>query len=630
MDVAAIGTDPRLGKPELSAIREVYKKKSQFTTQIIPLQFPISYSYGEEAVMDLYQEGDIINDAYVSFVYPSGKPSAVVDSFGTYILNWIQLEYGDQIIERINGEFLEMMNDITVPQGKQGALSNLTGKYLTSNLATYNVKLNFSIFKKGLPVCALKENPRVRISLRNFNEGCPTASAVNPVFKATLFVQYVFLPETERNFFIKNKLTYLFEQTQLFQTKTLSNCTIYTDFQNCTKELFVVLKGDSLSPYNWSEIISLRLLLNNAEIITHDIGTSLFLRYLQPLENHTRAPDRIFYTYSFALDPENDNPTGSVNLSGLKQQIDLIIKTTLDTYNINIYSRSYNILNIYNGYLRVIYPVPFLTYGDVNIKNSIPIIALRAPLLNVILVTYTSSVVYTLAQLTNPLNLPITWTYPTLAGITWSYTNYGITITAAQSTLLSPTSVTVIATYDKVSYSQTFTLTLWFGFVLQPIVGGYTSSGVTYDQMLTGVSGTNTTTGINYFDNRGTYSFPVGGAAAFQFYNLKIVASPGNLLTFIFNVLVMTIGSSWWTNIYIYYNSTDKWVLGAGGTFSSAASTTNVPITYTIPANTPPGFYSIAFVTSYYSPLYPGFYPPVPPDVWFEKKTVLEYVLQVV
>lgn len=628
MDIEAIGTDSRLGKPELTSIREVYKKKSHFTAQIIRLQFPIAYSYGEEAVIDLYQEGDIINDAYLSFVYPSGQPSAVVNSFGTYILNWVQLEYGDQIIERIDGEFLEMMNDITVPQAKQGALSNLTGKYLTSNLATYNVKLNFSMFKKGLPVCALKENPRVRISLRNFKEGCPTASVVNPPFKAALFVQYIFLPESERDFFIKNELTYLFEQTQVFETRALSNCTVYTDFQNSTKELFVVIKGKNSPPYNWADIISLRLLLNNAEVITHDLGTSLFLKYLQPLENHTRAPDRSFYSYSFALDPENDSPTGTINLSGIKQQFDLSMNQILDTYIINIYSRNYNILKINNGYLRIIYPVPFLTYGDLNIQNIIPEIGLEV-VPPVVLITYSSSATYSI-RLSNPINLPIIWTYPTLTGVSWVTTNTGISFTAAQYTLLSATSVTITANYGDITYSQTFTLTLVYGFTLEPIVGGYKAAGVSYDQMLTGVSGTNTTTGINYFDNRGTYGFPFGGASAFQFYNLKIVASAGNLLTFIFNVLVLNIGSSWWTNIYIYYNSTDKWILASGGTFTSAAGTTNLTYTYTVPNGISPGFYSIAFVVNYYNPGAPQFTPATKPDVYRENKTVLEYVLQIV
>ena len=44
------------------------------------------------------------------------------------------------------------------------------------------------------------------------------------------------------------------------------------------------------------------------------LGTSQFLDY------HTRVPTRPFYMYSFSLDPENPDPTGSVNLGRIKNQ----------------------------------------------------------------------------------------------------------------------------------------------------------------------------------------------------------------------------------------------------------------------------------------------------------------------
>jgi Major capsid protein N-terminus len=289
MNIEALGGSWRTEQPEMSYFKEVYKKNSQCSHQIIPLQFPINYSYGEETVIDLYQEGDIITDAYISFTYPAGQPTAVCDSFGTYMLNWVQLEYGDQLIERIDGEFLEMMNDLTVPQAKQGALSNLVGKYLTSNLATYNVKLPFSCFNSGLPICALKENPFIRFSLRNFYEGCASATAINPPFNAILFVTYVFLPEPERNYFIKNSLTYLFEQTQRYDTTgASSNVTVYTEFQNPTKELFIVIQSTTNQPYQWpDQLSSMRFMLNNSEIITYDLGTSR--------ESHTSTRQKLLH-----------------------------------------------------------------------------------------------------------------------------------------------------------------------------------------------------------------------------------------------------------------------------------------------------------------------------------------------
>jgi len=363
----SLGTSEKIisGRPETSYFIQRFAKSSQFSNQIISIPLDTAVNFGEEFTVEIYQEADLVSWAYIEFNYPSGQPPAVCDSFGTYMFNWVQLEYGDQILERIDGEFLEMMNDLTVPQTKQGALSNLVGKYLTSNLAVYDVRLSFDLFKKGLPICALKENPRIRFSLRNFNEGCPTATNTNPPFVGSLFVNYLFLPEPERNYFIKNSLTYLFEQTQRFDT-TLgnSNCTVFTDFQNCTKELFIVIQSSIGLPYQWTDLLrSMRFMLNGAEVIPYDLGTSLFMRCLQPLENHTRAPDRNFYMYPFAIDPENDNPTGTVNLTGLKQQFNFVLLPSRYPTIAHIYTKTYNVLKIQDGLLGVLFPAPFITSG---------------------------------------------------------------------------------------------------------------------------------------------------------------------------------------------------------------------------------------------------------------------------
>ena len=163
----SLGTSEKIisGRPETSYFIQRFAKSSQFSNQIIPIPLDTAVNFGEEFTLEIYQEADLAAGAYLEFKYPAGQPSAVCDSFGTFMLNWVQLEYGDQILERIDGEFLEMMNDLTVTQGKQGALSNLVGKYLTSNLAVYDVRLSFDMFKKGLPICALKDNPRIRFSL---------------------------------------------------------------------------------------------------------------------------------------------------------------------------------------------------------------------------------------------------------------------------------------------------------------------------------------------------------------------------------------------------------------------------------------------------------------------------------
>ena len=98
------------------------------------------------------------------------------------------------------------------------------------------------------------------------------------------------------------------------------------------------------------------MLLNGTEVLTLDMATPLFLRVLQGLENHNRCPDRFFYTYCFALDPENKQPTGSVNMTQIRrQQFDFRLRYSLLSRVLRIYARSYNVLKIKDGKARLLF-----------------------------------------------------------------------------------------------------------------------------------------------------------------------------------------------------------------------------------------------------------------------------------
>jgi len=62
----------------------------------------------------------------------------------------------------------------------------------------------------------------------------------------------------------------------------------------------------------------------------------------------------LFYMYSFSLDPEGDSPTGSVNLSRIKNQ-NLYLNFTNNSQNvyIRVYAVSYNFLETSNNSAKV-------------------------------------------------------------------------------------------------------------------------------------------------------------------------------------------------------------------------------------------------------------------------------------
>lgn len=458
--IAILGSSDKLvqGKIEQSYFIEKYPKKSKCSLQILTLRPDVNVNFGEEATIDLLQEGDILHRVYMQFKYPARQSSSVCDSFGTYMFNWVQLEYDGKVIERLDGEFLEIIDDLTIPQAKQGTLSNLTGKYMSNNLATYYVSLPFSILKTGLPVCALNQNPVLRINLRNFWEGCPTAT-INPLFDVTLLCTYVFLEETERKYFIHKPLTYLYENVQRLDVDAgyANSVSVYSDFQNLTKEIYIIIKNKNANAYVWNntflgsdQLSSMRVCINATEFIPYDIGTPLFLRGLQGLDSHTRCPDRYFYTYSLCLNSESMSPSGSLNMSCMRQQFDINMTSSPSARLITLYSRCYNVLNIQNGKLIIKYPVPFETSGYIAGDIKKQSITLNNPgrvtLFSSITYYTTASATY-IFSLVNPTNIIPQWNYSVIPGVTWTPSNTSLSVVAASGVSVPDQSVSVTAGY---------------------------------------------------------------------------------------------------------------------------------------------------------------------------------------
>ena len=474
----------------MTYFREVFAKRSQFADQINTIKFQKTVQTGSEVTIDLHRECDLITAIYLRIdLFP--PPVTVYDGIGTHLIQWAQLEYGDQVIERLDGEYIDIRNDIRVIESKQVALQQLVGKNQTTSHITYFIKLPFDIVKIGFPVCALAENPRIRFNFRQVDQLSPLFTGVLDITRAALVVASTYLPDLERKFFTENEHTYLVEQTQRFnaplpvkpvkltgkqlslsssaslgstgltsgsynftftvpndlyavQSSTISFVftaigtpdptdafqlqvngsslsgtlrtnngnivtlstiaipsltagstvtvtgnwlsiryitgvswsissvytpgitqpyTFYTEFTNPVKELFFIIQNNSAVPYDYTlngadQLVNMRMVFNGWEAITEDLGTPLFLRVLQPLENHNRSPDRYFYTYCFALDPENKQPTGSVNMTQIRrQQFDFSLRYTTEPRNIRIYARSYNVLKIKDGKLVMLFYV---------------------------------------------------------------------------------------------------------------------------------------------------------------------------------------------------------------------------------------------------------------------------------
>jgi hypothetical protein len=332
-------------------------RPAQFSRQTVRLQFPKEIHFGDDVTIWISRTGDLASHMYLRIDWPADAPTTVQPSCGTAMIDRVELLYKDQLIERIYGENMFMLGDITVPQAKQGALSNLVGKGTTSNLATYYIELPFTVVQKGLPLLALNEPPRLRVIL-NSSTKFTTSTYVKGI-NASLFVDYVYLAAPEREWFVKTPLVYLTTSWQRLDfevpvTTRPTTFTFYTGFVRDVKELFwVVQSSASSNVYDYGttdHLVNLRLVLNGQERITSDYATPMYLRSLQGLQYHTRIPDGRYYMYSFALAPEETAPMGEINMSMIaRQQHDLTLTTHAYTRKVRIYALAYNVLGIKDG-----------------------------------------------------------------------------------------------------------------------------------------------------------------------------------------------------------------------------------------------------------------------------------------
>jgi Large eukaryotic DNA virus major capsid protein/Major capsid protein N-terminus len=353
------------GDPQVTYFIERYAGQTLFSQRVDQVIFDEqAVFFGGENHRILPKSGDLITNMYLYVQFPTLPANyGVLDSVGTLMFQYVELYLGTELIERLYAEHIEMKYDLEVPKGKQPALSYLIGKNMQFSVipqAAYTIPLPFSTFKKGLVV----DGPDItfRIVWNPSTFFTTPAYTVPGTITSYLNVEYTYLSEKEKKKMNDGSRFQIFEQVQrmeFFAPRGVSNVQCALDFYNPVKELFVVLQNDSALGYDYSNTatststtIGTTDLLNNLELdfngvsrIEPRVGTPQFLRIIQSLEFHTRVPDRLFYMYSFSLDPEGDDPCGSVNMSRIKnQQLYLSLSPSPANVKIRVYVTSYNFL----------------------------------------------------------------------------------------------------------------------------------------------------------------------------------------------------------------------------------------------------------------------------------------------
>ena len=397
------------GNPQITFFKSVYKRHTNFSIEAIEQTFNGTPDFGSRVTCQISRNGDLINRVYLQLRL-TGTDN-YCKYFGLRVLNYVELEIGGQRIDRHYAHWLYIWNELTLPVSKRDGWNNMVGAYGGTKDTTINstlyVPLEFWFCRNiglALPLIALQYH-EVKINI-NFESEAKCKSAANntgnkPSFTASLWVDYIFLDTDERRKFAQLTHEYLIEQLQFTGEESVSSSApkVKLNFNHPCKELVWFLANSVNNTNNWfnyttindsvlaadnsvevlktrltyngltgnnvellypsNPITSAKLLLNgNDRFATRD---GMYFNVVQPYQHHENIPNNAgINVYSFALKPEEHQPSGTLNMS----RIDTAI-LQLGVYNASgfnntksyesskstlyVYATNYNVLRILSG-----------------------------------------------------------------------------------------------------------------------------------------------------------------------------------------------------------------------------------------------------------------------------------------
>ena len=326
------------GNPQITFFKVVYRRHTNFSIESIQQTFNGNAKEGNRVTCQISRNGDLVHKLYVVFdTVEATKTDA------RKCIKKVEVEIGGQLIDRQYGDWMTIWNELTLPKGKEtGYGQMIDGTASTGDNKAY-VPLEFWFCRNiglALPLIALQYH-EVKINIE---------FETSPIFTdATLWADYIFLDTDERRRFAQLSHEYLIEQVQFTGSESLSDTDTTLNaklsFNHPVKELIWQRKAGIA----YKSTGKAKLMLNgNDRFAERD---AMYFTHVQPYQHHTNIPRQSEWinVYSFALKPEEHQPSGTLNMS----RIDTAqLKLAFDPENageVKIYAHSYNVLRILSG-----------------------------------------------------------------------------------------------------------------------------------------------------------------------------------------------------------------------------------------------------------------------------------------
>jgi len=383
------------GNPQITFFKVVYRRHTNFSMEAIQQTWNGASVTNGRCTATISRNGDLVSRMYLEL---AGTSAAAAHNLSC-LIKTVELEIGGQRIDKQSGKFMEVWAELTQPNpsgvvavnsaGSDGTvfqrMSGMGGVSGAAVAGRWNMPLNFWFCRNpglALPLIALQYH-EVKVILDHDVLTAITADTVN-----NLWVDYIYLDTDERRRFAQQSHEYLIEQVQE-QSLSTAGTNHDLNFNHPVKELIWASSEGVVGALGSASLVipatqgtTYLLKLNG-----HDRFAARDSRYFsrtQVWEHHTGcggldstqgslavttaaftqadtveraataaavsyngANDSIC-VYSFALKPEEHQPSGTCNFSRI-DNAQLVGSIAFTGANPHVYAINYNVLRIMSG-----------------------------------------------------------------------------------------------------------------------------------------------------------------------------------------------------------------------------------------------------------------------------------------
>lgn len=392
-----------VGNPSMSHFRSVYLHHSPFASEYRQIQFESRVSFGQTTIsIDIPKEADLLRKMWLRIQLPDVSGYSWTNNLGHALIKETRLRAGETILDRQSGEWLNVWGSLSVPDSKRPGYNELIGRNeayapgleLTGSQELF-VPLQFWFCRHdsvAFPMVSLQHQKlRLELDIRPLEQiviPAPPCESRLPHYEVQidLIAEYIFIDKPEARWFVNRPQVYLIEQVQTDVANEFCGGSNLIRkeiaFNGLMKEIIFLTRYRQRGSQNlWFFYSSQNpdvpgggtflpgtstdgttdgehgdIVLNaRFQYDSYDIVPELparFFRVLQPYDRHTATPDDFIYLYSWALRPEEWQPSGHINMFRSTNATLIVKKTTASVpypTELRVYGLLYNIMKIKDG-----------------------------------------------------------------------------------------------------------------------------------------------------------------------------------------------------------------------------------------------------------------------------------------